>query len=155
MLVNFVLNGNPVSPDIEARTLLSDLLLDHFHLRSIHVGCEHGVCGACAVLVDGRAARSCILLACQADGRSITTVEGLLDRPYWSDLARTFVRCHAMQCGYCTPGMVIAFADSIENRQPGKPAEALRAIEGHLCRCTGYQGLRAVAQWVDDWTPKP
>jgi len=140
------INGRMHMSTVEGRLLLSDFLRTFAGYTGVHVGCEHGVCGACTVIVDGQAVRSCLMLAVQADGACITTVEGLA-RPDGTlhPVQQALRDEHALQCGFCTPGVVMTLAAL--TRGPEKPsAEALlAALSGHLCRCTGYQGIRRAA----------
>src|SRR5499426_929005 len=135
-------NGTPRAGQVIARTSLVDWLREHLHLTGTHIGCEHGICGACSVMLDGEPVRSCLMYAVQADGHRITTVEGL-QRPdgSLSVLQDSFCETHGLQCGYCTPGMLIA-AQALLNTNP-RPTEAeiRNAIGGNLCRCTGYQQI--------------
>ena len=137
--ISLTVNGRKMTGRAEARTTLVDFLRDHLGLTGTHVGCEHGVCGACSVILDGRPVRSCLTYAVMADGAEITTVEGL-EGPEGelSPLQDAFWETHAMQCGYCTPGMLIA-ATALLQRNPDPSEEEIRdAIGGNLCRCTGY-----------------
>jgi aerobic carbon-monoxide dehydrogenase small subunit len=137
--ITLTVNGKQLRGRAEARVTLVDFLRDHLGLTGTHVGCEHGVCGACSVLLDGRPARSCLIYAVMADGAEITTVEGL-ESPdgNLSPLQDAFWETHAMQCGYCTPGMLIA-ATALLADNPDPTEEEIRdAIGGNLCRCTGY-----------------
>ena len=140
--VSFVLNGRPVSGAAEPRLLLSDFLRHVLGATGTHVGCEHGVCGACTVRVDGRAMRSCLMLAVQAEGRRIDTIEGLApEAGTLGALQRAFRRHHALQCGFCTPGILMSLADWLP-RHPNPSESAVREmLSGHLCRCTGYAGI--------------
>ena len=127
-------------PDVPARTSLADLLRDHLDLTGTHVGCEHGVCGACTVLVDGEPVRSCIMLAAAAHGRTVTTIEGLGGLEA-DALRRAFSAEHGLQCGFCTPGM-LATASDILRRLPGADEAVIRTqLAGNICRCTGYSGI--------------
>ena len=139
-------NGRMRRASVMPRLTLVDLLRDVLGLTGTHIGCEHGVCGACTILLDGAAVRSCLIFAVQADGREVTTVEGLAGEREIGDLQDAFWECHAMQCGYCTPGMLIAgHALLAENPAPGTE-EIREAISGNLCRCTGYtQIVEAIA----------
>jgi aerobic-type carbon monoxide dehydrogenase small subunit (CoxS/CutS family) len=133
------LNGTRVEAEVEPRALLSDVLREVFGLTGVHVGCEHGVCGACTVLLDGEPVRSCLLLAAQAEGHAITTVEGLGSPEELDPLQEALWREHGLQCGYCTPGVVLT-AKALLARDPRPSADAVRdALSGNLCRCTGYQ----------------
>jgi carbon-monoxide dehydrogenase small subunit len=147
--VRLTVNGRPVEQVVEARRSLADFLRDDLGLTGTHVGCEHGVCGACTVLVDGRSARSCLLLAAQLEGRTVTTIEGLTPAEGLSPLQESFRACHAMQCGFCTPGMIVTTTELLA-QEPAPSTEAIReAISGNLCMCTGYVNIvRAVEQAV-------
>ena len=149
LAVRLTVNGRPVEQVVEARRSLSDFLREDLGLTGTHVGCEHGVCGACTVLVDGRSARSCLLFAAQLEGRAVTTIEGLTPTDGLSPLQESFRVCHAMQCGFCTPGMIVATTELLA-QEPAPSTEAIReAISGNLCMCTGYVNIvRAVTQVV-------
>jgi len=137
------INGQPVSAQVEARKTLSDFLREDAGFTGVHVGCEHGVCGACTVIVDGRAVRSCMILAVQADGSSITTVEGLKGADGAMHPVQQALRdAHGLQCGFCTPGVVMTLAALTGGDRRPEAQELLAALSGHLCRCTGYQGIR-------------
>ena len=140
--ISLSLNGIERSGYVESRTLLSDFLRHELGATGTHVGCEHGVCGACTVRVDGVAARSCLMLAVQADGRRIDTVEGLADRDgLLNDLQQAFKRHHALQCGFCTAGILMSCMDYLE-RVPNPSEQQVREmLSGHLCRCTGYTNI--------------
>ena len=145
--VRFTVNDRPVEHEIEARRSLADFLRDDLALTGTHVGCEHGVCGACTVLVDGRSARSCLLLAVQLDGARVTTIEGLTPADGLSPLQEAFRTCHAMQCGFCTPGMIVASTELLATTPAPEEAAIRDALAGNLCMCTGYVNIvRAVAQ---------
>jgi aerobic carbon-monoxide dehydrogenase small subunit len=134
-------NGRAVEQTVPARRSLADLLREDLGLTGTHVGCEHGVCGACTVLVDGRTARSCLLLAVQLDGAEVTTVEGLTPPAGLSALQQAFHECHALQCGFCSPGMLAAAHELLaENATPTRD-EIRAAIAGNLCMCTGYVNI--------------
>jgi len=147
--VRCTVNGRPGAHVVEARRSLADFLREDLGLTGTHVGCEHGVCGACTVLVDGRSARSCLLFAAQLDGRAVTTIEGLTPAEGLSPLQESFRVCHAMQCGFCTPGMIVT-ATALLAEEPAPSTETIReAISGNLCMCTGYVNIvRAVEQAV-------
>jgi len=130
-------NGASVRRQVESRLLLSDFLRITLGLTGTHVGCEHGVCGACNVLVDGTAVRSCLMLAVQADGRSVQTLEGLRDRPEVAALIDRFVAEHSLQCGFCTPGFIVTLAELRRSRTPVTPERLI----GNICRCTGYEPI--------------
>jgi 2-furoyl-CoA dehydrogenase 2Fe-2S iron sulfur subunit len=139
--VLLTLNGKGVSGWAEPRMLLSDFLRQALGATGTHVGCEHGVCGACTIKLDGRAARSCLMLAVQADGRRIDTVESLGRGDQLSTLQAAFRRHHALQCGFCTPGILMSLDDYLR-RYPNPTEEEIRTLlSGHLCRCTGYTGI--------------
>ena len=136
--ITVTLNGRHAEGDTEPRRLLSDFLRHDLGATGVHVGCEHGICGACTVRVDGDLARACLMLAVQVDGCAIETVEGLGDGGALSELQAAFRRHHALQCGYCTPGILISFTDLLE-REPAPDEDRIREVlGGHLCRCTGY-----------------
>jgi len=137
-LVRFTLNGRRTEARVPARTTLADCLRHHLELTGTHVGCEHGACGACTVIVDGAAVRSCLMLAVQAEGADVTTVEGLSRPDGLTPLQAAFRRYHALQCGFCTPGM-LATAHALLTENPEVDREQIRAaLSGNLCRCTGY-----------------
>ncbi len=140
--VTFTLNGRIVSGHAEPRLLLSDFLLQEIGVTSMHVGCEHGVCGACTVRIDGKAQRACLTFAVMAEGLHVETVEGLAGREGdLTDLQLAFRKHHALQCGYCTPGILMSTVDYLE-RHPDPTEEEVRdMLSGHLCRCTGYVGM--------------
>ena len=136
--VHFELNGKPVEATLPARTTLVDCLRHHLMQTGTHVGCEHGVCGACTVIVDGDAVRSCLMLAVQADGAKVTTVEGLSMDESLTPLQAEFRKHHALQCGFCTPGMLTT-AHALLTEEPDADRERIREVlSGNLCRCTGY-----------------
>jgi aerobic carbon-monoxide dehydrogenase small subunit len=138
--VAFRLNGAPVCATVDARLHLADLLRTTFRLTGTHIGCEHGVCGACNVLIDGRSVRSCLTLAVQADGAEVETIEGLTARNAIAQLQREFVDRNALQCGYCTPGMLVTAAELLTRGAPTR-ADIRDALSGNYCRCTGYQAI--------------
>jgi carbon-monoxide dehydrogenase small subunit len=144
--LSLTVNGRRVEAQVPARLTLVDFLRDHLRLTGTHVGCEHGVCGACSVLLDGKPVRSCLIFAVQAEGAAVTTVEGLAPEPGAIGILQdAFCEAHGLQCGYCTPGMLIA-AEALLQRNPDpSEAEIREAISGNLCRCTGYvQILEAI-----------
>ncbi len=136
------INGTQRVGQVSARTSLVDWLREHLHLTGTHVGCEHGICGACSIMLDGEPVRSCLMYAMQADGHRIVTVEGLAQPDgRLSILQDSFCEAHGLQCGYCTPGMLIA-AQALLDANPRPTEEQIRdAIAGNLCRCTGYQQI--------------
>ena len=146
--VRLTVNGEPCSADVAGRTQLAELLRDHLHLTGTHLGCEHGVCGACTVLVDGKPIRSCITYAQACEGANVLTVEGLGDDPVGRALREAFARHHALQCGFCTPGMLIAAWDIVTRLAPTDEAAIRHELSGNLCRCTGYMGIVAAVRDV-------
>ncbi|MDH3500545.1 MAG: (2Fe-2S)-binding protein [Acidimicrobiia bacterium] len=141
MHVSMTVNGKVVSGDVEARTLLVHFLREDLFLTGTHVGCESGYCGACTVTVDGTAVKSCMLLAVQADGTSVKTVEGLADGDDLNPVQEGFWERHGLQCGFCTPGMLMT-ADAMLAENPNPTEDEIRhGIEGNLCRCTGYHNI--------------
>jgi carbon-monoxide dehydrogenase small subunit len=139
--IALIVNGQPVRGTVEPRRSLADFLRESLDLTGTHLGCEHGVCGTCTVLVDGAAVRSCLMFAVQAEGAQVVTVEGLARDGELSPLQRAFGEHHALQCGFCTPGfLVTATALLAENPDP-TPDEVRAAISGNICRCTGYIGI--------------
>jgi carbon-monoxide dehydrogenase small subunit len=150
------LNGAWVRHDATPRTHLADFVRDHCGLTGTHLGCEHGVCGACTVLVDGQPVRSCITFAVACDQKDVRTIEGYGDDPWMERLRAAFTREHALQCGYCTPGM-LATAYDIVRRLPDADEERIRLeLSGNLCRCTGYVGIvRAIKAVLADLKAEP
>jgi aerobic-type carbon monoxide dehydrogenase small subunit (CoxS/CutS family) len=138
--VDLVVNGRRRREAVEPRLLLSDFLRHTLGLTGTHVGCEHGVCGACTVSLDGVAVRSCLLLAVQADGHELQTVEGLAANGDLTPLQAAFREQHALQCGFCTPGMLMAAVDLLSRGRPTRD-EVLDALTGQICRCTGYEPI--------------
>ncbi|MDR2984604.1 MAG: (2Fe-2S)-binding protein [Nocardiopsaceae bacterium] len=140
--VRLTVNGVAHDVQVPSRRLLSDCLRHDLRLTGTHVGCEHGVCGACTVLVDGVSVRSCLLLAVSADGAQITTVEGLTKPDgTLSPVQQALADCHGLQCGFCTPGFLTTITAALEENPAPSPAEAREIIGGNLCRCTGYQNI--------------
>ena len=138
MSVRFEVNGKPVEVEVEPRMSLGDCLREKLRLTGTHLGCEHGVCGACTVIVDGAAVRSCLMLAVQAEGAKVVTVEGLSRDEALSPLQAAFRKHHALQCGFCTPGMVTT-AHALLSEEPTADAARIREVlSGNICRCTGY-----------------
>ncbi|MBC8194465.1 MAG: (2Fe-2S)-binding protein [Acidimicrobiia bacterium] len=141
MEVSVTVNGEVRTADVEPRTLLVHFLRDDLGLTGTNIGCDTSSCGACTVLVDGRSAKSCTMLAVQADGADVTTIEGLAGEDGLHPMQEAFHECHALQCGYCTPGMVMA-AVSLVDEYSDMDADGVReGLEGNLCRCTGYQNI--------------
>ena len=146
MRVTVNVNGRDYAEAVPPRLLLSDFLRHRLGLTGTHVGCEHGVCGACTVLLDGQPVRSCLLLAIQLDGARLTTVEGLADGDRLHPLQQAFWDHHGLQCGFCTPGMIMSAAELIEGGELSD-ADIRHGLEGNLCRCTGYENIvRAVRE---------
>ncbi len=139
--VELTVNGRLYGEEVEPRLLLSDFLRHTLGLTGTHVGCEHGVCGACTVRLDGAAVRSCLLLAVQADGCAVETVEGLASNGELHPLQQAFREHHALQCGFCTSGILMAGAELLERREPVSRDEIVDLLSGHLCRCTGYEAI--------------
>jgi carbon-monoxide dehydrogenase small subunit len=149
--VSLTVNGRPVETTVEPRLSLADFLRLELRLTATHLGCEHGVCGACTVLINGEPARSCIALTVSLGGAEITTLEGLADDPAMQIIKQAFHDKHGLQCGFCTPGMLISTRDLLQ-RTPQPSEGAVRdGLSGNLCRCTGYQGIvRAVLKAAED-----
>ena len=144
--ISLTVNGKSVSGDVEARTLLIQFLREHLHLTGTHVGCDTSQCGACVVHVDGRSVKSCTLLAAQAEGTQVTTIEGLATDGALHPMQEAFREHHGLQCGFCTPGMVLSVLDLVNN-DPDPSEQAIReGLEGNLCRCTGYHNIVKAVQ---------
>ncbi|OGO39812.1 MAG: (2Fe-2S)-binding protein [Chloroflexi bacterium RBG_16_56_8] len=140
--VTVTINAQVYQRKVEARLLLSDFLRHELGLTGAHVGCEHGVCGACTILFDGESARSCLMFAVQADGHSLLTVEGLANSPgQLHPLQQAFWEAHGLQCGYCTPGILMTLLPFLERNPHPTELEIRQALSGNLCRCTGYQHI--------------
>ena len=139
--VSMWVNGSAVTRRVEARMNLVDFLREELGLTGSHVGCEHGVCGACTVRVDGRIVRGCLMVAAQAEGADVRTIEGLSDTGEIRALQDAFVERNALQCGYCTPGMLLTAAELLERHPDASRAEIRRFISGNYCRCTGYEAI--------------
>jgi carbon-monoxide dehydrogenase small subunit len=139
--VTVTVNGVSRTVAVEPRRMLAGLLRDDLGLTGTNVGCDTTQCGACTVLLDGRAVKSCTVLALQADGASVTTIEGLADGDRLHPLQRAFVEHHGLQCGFCTPGMILTAADLLDRTPDPTEGEVREAIDGNLCRCTGYQAI--------------
>ncbi len=144
--VNMNVNGKSYTRTIEPRTLLSDFLRESLELKGTHVGCEHGVCGTCTVLVDGQSTRSCLVFAVQADGAEVRTVESLASNGQLSPLQQAFWEKHGLQCGFCTPAMLMVATELLE-RNPNPSVDEIReAVSANLCRCTGYYNIVEAVQ---------
>ena len=139
--VTLVVNGEERSLEIEGRTLLVHALRDGLGLTGAHIGCDTSQCGACTVLLDGCAVKSCTVLAHQADGREITTIEGLAPDGGLHPIQRAFIEHHGLQCGFCTPGVILTAADLLSRGRTPSDEEIRHSLRGNLCRCTGYQGI--------------
>ena len=155
--IALTLNGRKLAGEAEPRMLLSDFIRQVLGATGTHVGCEHGVCGCCTVLIDGAAVRSCLTLAVQAEGRAVTTVESLADGGgKLNALQQAFQNNHALQCGFCTPGILMSFTDFLKRNPHPTEAEVIDVLSGHLCRCTGYAGIvAAVLEAADGGKPAP
>ncbi len=146
MIVHTTVNGVVVEQEVEPRLLLSDFLRHTLGLTGTHVGCEHGVCGACNVLLDGRSVRACLLFAVQVDGHAVTTVEGLGGPGAPHPVQTAFIEHGALQCGFCTPGFLVSLAELLPELEGLEEAELREALSGNVCRCTGYQAIVAAAR---------
>ena len=145
-VITLTVNGSNISFETEPRKLLSDALRDDCNLTGTHVGCEHGVCGACTVLVDGRATRACLTYAVQMEGHEITTIEAVGRPGNLSVLQQALHECHGLQCGFCTPGIVMTFEAYLKENPNPSEAQIREVLSGNLCRCTGYQNIvKAIA----------
>lgn len=140
-LISLTVNGRRVSHEVEPRLLLIHYLRDVLSFTGPHIGCETSLCGACTVEVDGKAVKSCAMFAVQADGKSVTTIEGLAQNGKMHQIQESFWEEHGLQCGYCTPGMIMAVKQLLERNPEPTDAEIRHGIEGNLCRCTGYQHI--------------
>jgi carbon-monoxide dehydrogenase small subunit len=147
-LVKIKVNGAEQAHEIEPRLLLVHFLRDHCHLTGTHVGCETTLCGACTVLLDGQAVKSCTVLAVQADGAEVTTIEGLARDGALHPVQQGFWECHGLQCGYCTPGMILAGVQLLRRNPQPTREEIAHGLEGNLCRCTGYSHIIDAVAWA-------
>jgi carbon-monoxide dehydrogenase small subunit len=145
--LSLTVNGKAVTADVDPRTLLVEFIRNNLALTGTHVGCDTGQCGACTILIDGDAVKACTILAAQANGSKVTTIEGLATDGAMHPMQAAFKECHGLQCGFCTPGMVMSAIDLVQ-RHPNADENAIReGLEGNLCRCTGYQNnVKAVQQ---------
>ena len=143
--IRVTVNGEAREGTLESRVTLADFLRHELGLTGTHLGCEHGVCGACTVLVDGRTARACLMLAVQADGGDVRTVEGLAQGGKLNELQEAFWDKHGLQCGFCTPGVLMTLTELLAEKADPSEAEVREALSGHLCRCTGYHNIVAAA----------
>lgn len=154
--ISLTINGKARSVAVESRTSLADLLREELRLTATHLGCEQGVCGACTILINGEPARACIALAVSLDGADIYTLEGLADDGLMSTLKESFHDKHGLQCGFCTPGMLISSWDLLRRKPELSETEIRVAMSGNLCRCTGYQGIvRSIKNASDRITADP
>ena len=146
LTVNMTLNGESVSAQVEGRTLLVQLIREHFRLTGTHVGCDTSQCGACVVDMNGQSVKSCTVLAAQADGAQVNTIESLAENGELHPMQQAFKDNHGLQCGFCTPGMVMSALDLVANNPDPSEAEIRDWLEGNLCRCTGYHNIvKAIA----------
>jgi carbon-monoxide dehydrogenase small subunit len=149
--IRLTVNGAVVAREVEPRLQLADFLREHLGLTGTHVGCEHGVCGACTLEIDGAPARSCIAYAVACEGANVRTIEGFRDDPVMAQLREAFSAEHALQCGYCTPGMLVTARDIVLRLPDADDARIRKELAGNLCRCTGYVGIvRAIARVLRD-----
>ena len=155
--VSMTVNGKPVTADIDPRVLLVQFVRENLRLTGTHVGCDTSQCGACVLHVDGKAVKSCTVLALQCDGSQVTTIEGLANGAELHPMQAAFREHHGLQCGYCTPGMIMAAVDIVNRKGPGLDERTIRdELEGNLCRCTGYHNIvKAVAAGARDMGSQP
>lgn len=146
--INITVNGMPHNEEVEPRTLLVHYIRDVLGLTGTHVGCETSICGACTVIVDGQSIKSCTMFAVQADGASVTTIEGMAVSGDLHAVQEGFWEQHGLQCGYCTPGMIMAAAQILDRNPDPTDAEIRHGLEGNLCRCTGYQHIVEAVQYA-------
>ena len=139
--IAFTINGKPAAADVEGRTLLVDLIREELRLTGTHVGCDTSQCGCCTIHMDGIAVKSCAVLAAQADGSTIVTIEGLANGDQLHPVQQGFTECHGLQCGFCTPGMIMTAVALLKDNPNPTEAEITKGLEGNLCRCTGYVNL--------------
>ena len=139
--ISLTVNGKAVSANVDPRTLLVQLIREHLQLTGTHVGCDTAQCGACTVHLNGRAVKSCSMLALQAQGGEVTTIEGLARNGTLHPMQEAFRECHGLQCGFCTPGMVMSAVQLLKDKPGASEQEIREGLEGNLCRCTGYQGI--------------
>ena len=139
--IAFTINGKPAAADVEGRTLLVDLIREELRLTGTHVGCDTSQCGCCTIHMDGVAVKSCAVLAAQADGATIVTIEGLASGDKLHPVQQAFTECHGLQCGFCTPGMIMTAVALLKDNPNPTEAEITKGLEGNLCRCTGYVNI--------------
>ena len=156
MQVTMTINGTTQSHDVEPRTLLVHYIRDHAGLTGTNIGCDSSSCGACTIHIGGEAVKSCTMFAVQAEGAELTTIEGLADGDTLHPMQQAFHECHALQCGYCTPGMVMAAVSLLDENATPTEREVREGLEGNLCRCTGYHNIvKAVLQCASQNTGVP
>jgi carbon-monoxide dehydrogenase small subunit len=148
--IKFTLNGQAVEADVSARTLLVHFIRDDLNMTGTHIGCDTTSCGACTVLINGRATKSCTVLAVQADGAEVTTVEGLAQGGQLHPIQEGFHECHALQCGFCTPGMMLSSVALLKNNPNPTEDEIRWGLSGNLCRCTGYMNIVKAVQYASE-----
>ena len=148
--VSITLNGRDVTAEVEGRLSLADLIREQPGSTGTHLACEHGVCGACTILLDGRPVRSCITLAAQASGGAVRTVEGFDDDAAMAIIRQAFHEAHGLQCGYCTPGMLVTVRDMLKRGKASDQIEIRRELSGNICRCTGYMGIVQAVELARD-----
>lgn len=146
--ITVTVNGKAYTNDVEPRTLLVHYLREHLNMTGTHIGCDTSQCGACVVLVDGVSVKSCTMLAVQANGASVTTIEGLATNGQLHPLQEGFWECHGLQCGFCTPGMIMAAYDLLQQNPNPSDDEVRHGLEGNLCRCTGYHNIVRAVQYA-------
>lgn len=146
--ITLTVNGKTVSAEVEGRTLLTDFLREHLSLTGTHIGCDTSSCGACTVHLDGISVKSCTILAAQADGTSVTTIEGMANGDEMHPIQEGFKEKHGLQCGFCTPGMVMSAADLLKKNPNPTETEIRHALEGNFCRCTGYHNIVQAIQYA-------
>ena len=145
--LSLTVNGKAVSASVDPRTLLVQFIREHLQLTGTHVGCDTAQCGACTVHLNGRAVKSCSMLAAQAQGATITTIEGLAQNATMHPMQEAFRECHGLQCGFCTPGMVMASVQILKDKPDASEAEIREGLDGNICRCTGYQNIVKAVQF--------
>ncbi len=149
--IKLTVNAKPVTMEVEARTLLVDLIREHLKLTGTHVGCDTSQCGACVVMVGGQSVKSCSMLAVEADGQDVTTIEGMAKNGELHPLQKAFHENHGLQCGFCTPGVVISASDLLKKNPSPDEGQIREWLEGNICRCTGYHNIvKAVQQCADE-----
>jgi Aerobic-type carbon monoxide dehydrogenase, small subunit CoxS/CutS homologs len=146
--ITVTVNGKSYTSEVDPRTLLVHYLREHLNLTGTHIGCDTSQCGACVVLVDGVSVKSCTMLAVQADGANVLTIEGLAQNGQLHPLQEGFWECHGLQCGYCTPGMIMAAYDLLQRNPEPTDEEVRHGLEGNLCRCTGYHNIVRAVQYA-------